>query len=568
VSRRPARTAQAAPATDPPWLRPAVLALASVLLFGLFSPGIVDSDFWWHLRTGQYIVEQRTLPVPDPFAWTTASAPLAYPSEARTRQFNLTHEWLAQVLLFVTWRVGGAAGIVAMRALSMTLVCAIAGLVTRRRSGSFYGGLAGALACASVLQSFALDRPFQITFVFLAATIAILEFRRYLWLLPVIFLVWANCHGGYFLGFVVLGAYAAEALWLRKRERNLWIVAGLCLAAAAINPNGLGIFRTLLDYRTSYLTSRLLEWSRPRLWPPSAFSVLLIVAAALMLWQRRKVRVADWLLLAAFAAASLSAQRNTVFIGLVAPVLIAGCWPWGWSVPTFVRMAFPALAVAGIAAGVIAGSFFQLRAEEWKYPRGAADFLRAHRITQPLFNTYEHGGYLIWRLWPMQRVFIDGRALSESLFMDYARILYNHDNNDGQPSGEQLLDRYGIQAIVMNTFEPATGNVYVLAPALADPAQKTWKLVYNDAESLIFLRNPPPDVTALNSLDVLTHMETECRLHLEHEPQYPLCARSLGDVFLKVGDTQRARRWLGIYLESLHGPDAAAEQAYQRLLSQ
>jgi hypothetical protein len=533
----------------------------------VFTPEIVDTDFWWHLRTGQYIVEKRALPLPDPFAWTTAAAPLAYPNEDRTRRFNLTHEWLAQVLLFGTWRAGGFAGVVAIRGLSMVLVCGIVGLVVWRRCGSLYGALTGALACAVVLSSFALDRPYQITFLFMAVTLAVLEFRRYRWLLPVVFAIWANCHGGYFLGFVILGAYCAEALLGGPRERTLWMVAAACVAASALNPNGLAVFRTLLDYRSSYLTSRLLEWSRPHLWPPSPFSVLLIAAATLLFWQRREVRIGDWLLLAAFGAASLSAQRNTVFIGLIAPVLIARYWPWRWRIPAFARMVLPALVFAGIAAGIIAGGFFQFRAAEWKFPKGAADFLQAHRITQALFNTYEYGGYLIWRRWPDQRVFIDGRALSESLFMDYARILYNHDDNDGQPSGEQLLERYGIQAIVMNTFEPATGNVYVLAPALADPSQKTWKLVYNDAQSLIFLRTPPPGIPPLNSLDVLSHMEAECSLHLEHEPRYPRCARSLGDVFLKVGDTQRARRWLGIYLQSEHGADPEAEHAYGSLLN-
>ena len=81
-----------------------------ILLLGLFSREIYDSDFWWHLRTGQYIVEQRALPFPDPFAWTTAGARDAYPGEARTRRFNLTHEWLAQVVFYAVWRVGGMRG--------------------------------------------------------------------------------------------------------------------------------------------------------------------------------------------------------------------------------------------------------------------------------------------------------------------------------------------------------------------------------------------------------------------------------------------------------------------------
>jgi hypothetical protein len=219
-----------------------------------------------------------------------------------------------------------------------------------------------------------------------------------------------------------------------------------------------------------------------------------------------------------------------------------------------------------MTAGAGDGGFYRLNAMEWRFPKSAADFLNAHHLTRPLFNTYEHGGYLMWRLWPAQRVFIDGRALSESLFMDYARILYNHDDNDGQLSGTQLLERYGVRIIVMNTFEPVTGNVYVLAPALADPAQQTWKLVFNDAQSVIFMRTPPADVEVLNSLDVFAHMEAECGLYLDHQPVYPRCARSLADVFLKIGDRDRARRWLGAYLERAGGPDPEAEQTYQRLI--
>ena len=180
-----------------------------------------------------------------------------------------------------------------------------------------------------------------------------------------------------------------------------------------------------------------------------------------------------------------------------------------------------------------------------------------------MFNTYEYGGYLIWRTWPQQRVFIDGRALSDSLFMDYGRILYNHENNDGSKSADELLDQYGIDVIMMNTFEATSGTFYVLAPALADPNQHTWKLVYNDAAAMVFLRHPPPGMPALSQLQALDHMEAECSAILEHEPESPRCARTLGQVFSKVGDLPRARRWLRTYLDLPHERDPEAEAAYQ-----
>lgn len=548
-------------------LRALLLALTAILLFGLFAREVYDSDFWWHLRTGQYIVEKHALPFPDPFAWTTATAHDVYPGEARTRRFNLTHEWLAQVIFYAVWQVGGSAGIVAARAMTLTSFCALTGLIAFRRRGSLYVAIAAALAAACAAQGFALDRPYLFTWLLLAMTMAILEFRRGLWLLPPLFAVWANCHSGYFLGWVVLGAWCAESLVQRRRDVELWVVSGLSVLASAVNPNGFQVLRTLLDYQGSYLTSRLIEWARPSLWPPSAFSVLLVAAAAAMIWARRRVRIADWLIFLAFAAAAVTAQRNTILAGLVAPIMLAAYlpWPWNgrWRFAGTLPYALAALLAVGIGAAMARGSFFQLRTADWKVPKGAADFLAAHHITGPMFNTYEYGGYLIWR---GQRTFIDGRALSESVFQDYARILYNHDASDGLPSGEELLNRYGVQVIVMNTFEYATGPVYLLAPALADPAQTAWKLVYNDPQALVFMRTPPPGVQPLNSLDVLTHMENECGLHIEHEPDSPRCARSLGQIFAKVGDYARARKWVGIYLEHPHPPDPEAEQAYRRLL--
>jgi hypothetical protein len=182
-----------------------------------------------------------------------------------------------------------------------------------------------------------------------------------------------------------------------------------------------------------------------------------------------------------------------------------------------------------------------------------------------MFNTYEDGGYLMWHLWPREPVFIDGRALSDSVFQDYARILYNHDETGGK-SADELLDRYGIEIIVIEPFEYITGNTYLLAPALADPNRTDWKLVYADAQGLVFMRHPPNGVEVLPSLRVLDAMEEGCSLHMEREPEYPRCARSLAQVFLKIGDQARGRRWLGRYLGLARTPDREAQEAYRKLL--
>ena len=559
---------RSAPAASPQWYRPLLIALAAILCIGWFSAPISDSDFWWHLKTGQYVWEQHRLPVPDPFAYTTAGAPHAYPAEPQVQHFNLTHEWLAQALLYLSWRAGGFAGVVLFRALLLTALCGLIGWIVWRRTGHFYRFLGAALACAGVAHLFASDRPYLISYVLLALTLVILESRRWLWTLPIVLLVWANMHGGYFLGWVAIGAYAAEALFRKRRDWQLWASGAAAVLASGLNPNGFHILEILRAYRGSYMQSILLEWARPRLWPLEWWTVLLFAGVAVLVWQARRVRISDWLLYAAFTVAALTASRNIILIGLIAPIVIASYVPfWTRGIARAAQLALAALLVAAIGFGAARGRFFQFSVEDWKWPKGAADFLLAHDIRGRMFNTYEHGGYLMWRTWPQQRVFIDGRALSDSLFMDYGRILYNHDNNDGKKSADELLDQYGVDVIVMNTLEPSTGTFYVLAPALADPNQKTWKLVYSDASAVVFLRNPPPGMALLPQLQALDHMEAECSAILDHEPEFPGCARTLGQVFSKVGDVARARRWLRMYLDLPHGPDPEAEAAYRSFLA-
>jgi hypothetical protein len=465
------------------------------------------------------------------------------------------------------WKAGGFAGVVLYRALLLTTLCGLIGWIVWRRTGHFYRFLGAALACAGVAHLFASDRPYLISYVLLAATIAILDSRRWLWALPPILLVWANAHGGFFLGWIAIGAYCAEALVRRQRDWQLWAAGAGAVLASGLNPNGFHVVEILGAYRSSYMQSILLEWARPRLWPPEWWTVLLFAGVAVLVWQARRVRIADWLLFAAFTAAALTANRNIILLGIVGPIVIGSYVPfWTRGIARAAQLAAAAALVAAIGFGAARGRFFQFRVEDWKWPKGAADFLLAHDIRGRMFNTYEYGGYLMWRTWPQQRVFIDGRALSESLFMDYGRILYNHEGNDGKKSAEELLDQYGVDVIVMNTFEGTSGTFYVLAPALADPDQKTWKLVYSDAQAMVFLRHPPPEMPVLEPLQALDHMEAECSAIIEHEPEFPRCARTMGQVFAKVGDFARARRWLRTYLDLPHEADPEAEAAYQNYL--
>ena len=566
-------------------LRPFILFLAALCLLGLFSTEVTDTDFWWHLKTGQYVIEHKALPVPDPFAYTTAMQPAPPKSEAQVQHFNLTHEWLAQVLMYAAYSIGGIPAVIFVRAFLLAALCGIAGwLASRRsrdgqRSNHEFLGLLAAFASSTIAILFASDRPALASFLLTGVFILILEQRRWLWSLPVLALLWANLHGGFFLGWLVLLAYVAEA-WVKQQEdrKFLSLIAGAAFLLSGLNPNGFGVLSTLIQYRDSALTKTLVEWQRPYLWgQPYAFDVLLYAALAVLLFSWRKVRISDWILFAAFAAAALTAYRNIILIGFLAPVLIAAYFPWQFfrsiKIPQSVLTYGTAvLLLLGIGTGIARGSFFQWRMAS-KMPAGAADYLQAHPPAGALLNTYELGGYLIWRLGeksPANKVFIDGRALSESVFRDYQTLLYNSPSTSKQITGDraELLKHYNIQTVVMNTVEYVSGTLYPLALALGNADNADWQLVYVDAQALIFVNHPPngTPVYPNKALRVVQQMEAECTAHIEHFPSQPLCARTLADLWGRSGDRNHARDLLGLYLSHAQQSDREADAAYRQLV--
>ena len=574
-------------------IRWGLLAAAALLLLGIFSTEVADTDSWWHLAAGRYIVEQGRLPVPDPFSYTSELGDPSYPGEEKVRRFNLTHEWLAQVVWYLIYLAGGFPALVLWKACLLGLVCAAAGYLAARRSGSFLAGIAAALAAVPVLTLFSAGRPALLSFLFVALFVVILERHRdgradrLVWLLVPLEILWANSHGGFFLGWVTVGAYVAGCRGLsNERRKTLLSVAFAVFLVAGLNPNGFRILEVLPAYRTSFLTSTLIEWKPPFLWgPPYTYNVLLYGAAAMLLLSWRGVRLTDALLFAAFAAASLTAFRNTPLIAFLAPVLMAA---YGGPLVTATlarigRPRWPArtllcVAAAGMVAVVAvfvqqstAGRVFQLRAAEWKFPVTAGRFLQENKVEQRMFNSYEFGGYLLWSLWPSQRTFIDGRALNESVYRDYRKILYNRGRNPEELAElDRLLAAYGAEIVVTNAFEYVRGVIYPLVLTLGSDSNASWRLVFEDGQALVFAHDIPANEELISRYQIPKsrlgdHLEKACGTYIKHYPRLPNCGRTLGLLFAKMGLRQRAERTLDLYLSRINYPDLEARQAYQRL---
>ena len=123
-------------------------------------------------------------------------------------------------------------------------------------------------------------------------------------------------------------------------------------------------------------------------------------------------------------------------------MLLATIFPVGSArFPPIWGYAAAALLLLALGGRIASRKGFRLRMADWKYPAEAADFLQSHPVAGQMFKLYEQGGYLMWRLWPWRSVFIDGRALNESLWQDYSHIYNNASYTDGR-TPDSLLHHY------------------------------------------------------------------------------------------------------------------------------
>src|SRR5262249_23606591 len=162
------------------------------------------------------------------------------------RYFNLTHEWLAQAFLYLAYAAGGFPLVVLVRALLLALAGGLTGLIAWRRTANSYLAVGAAFLSAAFSYRIAYQRPLVVTFLFVAVVMAMMEYRKWLWVLPLLFLIWANCHGGFILGWFVLGAYCAEALFRRETGWRLFAPAVASVLISGVNPNGFRVLTTLL----------------------------------------------------------------------------------------------------------------------------------------------------------------------------------------------------------------------------------------------------------------------------------------------------------------------------------
>jgi hypothetical protein len=469
---------------QPRYLFPAILAMG---LFVLAARPVVDPDLWWHLKTGQLILQNRAVFHADPFSFTRAGAPW------------LNHEWLSDVLMFVLYRAAGWAGLIVTFAAIITATFLLA---FYRCAGRRY--LAGLLTLWAAIASIPLwdVRP-QILSFFLASLLLVLHDRsirrpNLLWWAVPLMLLWANLHAGFALGVVLLAIFLAgtslDAIFgfeswpaAKSRLRISSLVLITCVAVVAINPAGSKLYwYPFATLRSASMQKYIAEWASPNFHQAQfvPLALLMLASLAALALSSKRLSPAKLLLLGATNfAALLSIRHIAIYALVVTPILselLAGSVrPARTRVPGPRSLVMNGLLLAGFGvfavvhvASVIAHQPATVAA---RFPERAVTFLSQQHIAGPVLNHYDWGGYMIWRLYPQYKVFIDGRAdvYGDTLMHDFAST-YSLTDDWRAP-----LDRWQIRSIILPPDAP-------LITALQHSA--SWKKVYSDSQATILTR--------------------------------------------------------------------------------
>jgi hypothetical protein len=488
---------------------------ALVLLLGLLAMtarNAVDPDLWWHLRTGQWIVETGHVPHSDSFSFTRAGEPW------------VSHEWLSEVVFYELWKRGGAAALIVFSAMITTAGFLL--LYLRCPGRPHWAAAATALGALAAAPSWGV-RPQMFTFTLASLLLWMIERGehrpRLLFWIPPLFLLWLNLHAGFALGPALLLAYGVGLMMetavgntplqeVRPILLRVLLLLLVCLALVPFNPSGAHLylypFHTLLS---SGMRSFIGEWRSPDfhegLYRPLLLVWLFLLTAVASFRSRPKGRVLVPLLLTGFAA--LDAVRHIPIFVLLAMPVIAAALPAAAAatlserrpISSRFRPLFNA-AVLVLMAGFVSARWISLAhyqdaREAEQFPQQGVRFLRSGDYPRNIFVYYDWGGYAIWKLYPEYRVFIDGRAdlYGGELLHEFKTAV------ELRTGWREVLDTWKVEAVLV---PPSSAMAQAL---LLDPH---WHTAFRDSKAIVLLRTPPaPENTGISTNPPLEGQESE-----------------------------------------------------------
>ncbi|MBI3738954.1 MAG: hypothetical protein HY258_07900 [Chloroflexi bacterium] len=455
-----------------------------------------DSDLGRHLTLGRIILETHQVPTHDVLSFTKSDQP------------RPPYEWFAQVLFALAFQLLNLDGVVLLTGfiIAATFLIVYADSVQRSNAHIVALALTAWAAIASSLHW--LTRPHIFSFLFLSIWLYGLEKIRLkekfpIWSFPALMLIWANTHGGFVFGFLAWLAYFAGWLWQIFREQDDWVdgkrlllIGGTSLIASILTLDLWHNWEAVLNNRSAFILSRTVETMPPNfrlssIWP---FAGLLALTAVLAMLNRKKIEACHIFLLAGLGAMSLAVARNIpLFVIATTPILAK----WmrqifdkknNWTnledgfakIDSGLKGFLWPIVVLIAASGFLIFHKMETQAPLFQFdpqvfPVQAMDWVETHPIQGNMFNDFNWGGYLLYRLWPNQRVFLDSQSdfYGENFMRQYEEIYVGGKDWDAE------LAQFNVDWIIV----PREAGL-----ARVVRTSTSWQIVYEDPIAVIFVR--------------------------------------------------------------------------------
>lgn len=471
-----------------------VTALYLIPAMWILHPVIFDPDIWWHLQAGKWMVEHGTLPGTDPFSAYGESKPW------------VAYSWLFEVGMYGVVRVFGESGIILYTLVGAWMIILMLHRIIGARCSDFLVG-SGMLAVSIVaLSNLFTPRPWLLTILFFAITLEImLSFRegkqsRWFWFLPLVYVVWANIHIQfiYGLGLLSLACIAPLAdrciqpfvdmrplMVLGSAEwKKLLGLTALCVLATLFTPYQVRLYSIVVELSTQTgMWEYAQEMQAPAFRTVADWAMLGLFSVTLVrLGGRRSWSSFEVLFLCVAAVFAFRSQRDIWFLALACLAIIVSndsqsnlrqrsivsLKVLGPAVPIVMIGVMCILGYRGVSESKIVENTGK------QFPVQAAAFVDEQGYRGALYNHFNWGGYLIWRL-PHLKVSMDGRA---NVHGD-ARIKQSIKTWNGESHWSEDLELDGA-GVVIAQKDMALPSLLRLDPR--------FQLTYQDETAVVFVR--------------------------------------------------------------------------------
>lgn len=485
------------------------LGLLCAMLLAILAVAVSEVhsfDVFWQLQNGRYMAETKSLIHTDTFT-LMKDVP------------RHEHTWLHSLILYGLYVLAGYGAISILKGIVIATTAVFLVLAARRREAS-WAAIAMVLPIFIMTSGGWLERPQIWTFLCTAVFIWWLEFYlskpswRILWLLPLA-LFWSNVHAGSILALALVSAYlVGETGQSLVEKRFTWLVPGRLfslltsvLLVSLINPYPSLWFQTLLGSHnmgasvdsagkvTGYATAVFnMDWTPTTYLNEPLFFYAMGAAAVIMLLGWRRLKLTDICLLVGLGLMGSKLVRHIPFfyMGMVA---ILPTYLDRVAEPVRRRLPEQYRTIAVLLVCVLAaGSFwflwqpvyrvygtFNTGLRSWHYPIAATEFVKEHKLAKNIYNTYDWGGYMEFKLFPEYLMFWDGRQNSAEMFKQGWQVMA------GKPDWEEILNKFDVKTIVTRASTIDTGQKYPLLDRLA--AHPDWYLVFNTESSMVFVKS-------------------------------------------------------------------------------